>query len=66
MSTAPLIIEGEFRLIFNEPHGQGCISIECGSGGLSKFLDDQELERLSRRLWHAALRIRANRSTPTT
>ena len=53
------IIEKDgFRLIFNEPRNQGCISIESGSGGLSIFLDADDLMRISGATLAAARRIR--------
>jgi hypothetical protein len=61
-APAPLIIEkGRQRILFNEPHEQGCVTIELDSGSISIFLDDIELEKLSRATWKAFQRIRANR-----
>lgn len=62
---APLIIQKErFRLVFNEPHERGCVSIECESGGVCIFLDDADLMKLSGAALSAARRIRKNRLVP--
>lgn len=55
----PLVIEkGRLRLLFNEPHNQGALSLQIdGSGGLCIFLDADDLTALSKATWYAAKRI---------
>jgi hypothetical protein len=58
MKPPPFIIDKEgVRLIFNEPHDKGALSLEMGSGGLCIFLDAAELKRLSKVLWYAGNRL---------
>lgn len=56
-----IIQKERIRLLFNEPREWGCLSLELGGGGLSMFLDDQEMMDLAGQLIGAARRIRKAR-----
>ena len=59
----PLIIEKDgFRLVFNEPMEKGCVSIGNGTGGMSIYLDEDQLMLLAGAALAASRRIRKNRA----